>query len=67
MKKNKNLSQLHKDISRNLLESLRLIKILDELNDGEAKYSILIDMLQQKISTSFNSISKCQRMISLTD
>lgn len=67
MKKTKNLSQLYKEISRNLLDSIRIIEILDTLNDGEAKQDILIKTLNKKITSAFNNMSKCRRMTSLED
>ena len=67
MKKRKNLSQLQQNISENLLESIRLVEILDELNDGEAKRDILINMLHKKICSAFNNTSKCRRMIAFIE
>ena len=67
MKRTKNLSQLHKDISGKLLDSIRLLEILNTINDGEPKNDILIQMLNQKISSAFHNISKCRKMISFSD
>ena len=63
----KNRAQIHKDISGKLLDSIRLLEILDTLNDGEAKQAIIIDILNQRISYAFHSILKCRRMISTKD
>ena len=67
MKNTKNLSQLHKDISGKLLDSIRLLEILETLNDGEPRNNVIIDILNRNINSAFNSISKCRKIISVTD
>ena len=67
MKKNKDLNYLNKKISNRLLESIRLLDILETLIDGKAKEDILISIIKQNIKTSFNDIQDCRRMISFKD
>ena len=67
MKKNKDLNYLNKKISNRLLESIRLLDILETLIDGKAKEDILISIIKQNIKTSFNDIQDCRRMISFGD
>lgn len=67
MKKSKDLNYLNKKISCRLLESMRLLDILETLNDGEAQEGTLIGIIKNKIEASFNDIQDCRRMISLAD
>ena len=67
MKKNKDLNYLNKKISNRLLESIRLLDILETLIDGKAKEDILISIIKQNIKKSFNDIQDCRRMISFGD
>ena len=67
MKKNKDLNYLNKKISKRLLESMRLLDILETLIDGKAKEDILISIIKQNIKTSFNDIQDCRHMISAGD
>ena len=67
MNKNKNLNCLNKKISNRLLESMRLLDILETLIDGKAKEDILINIIKQNIKTSFNYIQECRHMISTGD
>lgn len=67
MKKNKNLNYLNKKISLKLLDAIRLLNILETLNDGDAKEDTLIGIIKNKIETSFHDIQDCRRMISSAD
>ena len=64
MKNYKNLNHLNKRVSNRLLDAIRLVEILEKLNEGEAQEAILISILKYKIKTTFKDIEDCRRMIS---
>lgn len=63
MKNYKNLNHLNKRVSNRLLDAIRLVEILEKLNEGEAQEDILISILKYKIKTAFKDIEDCRRMI----
>lgn len=67
MNKNKDLNYLNKKVSNRLLDAIRLLEILEKINDGEAQEDTLIGIIKQKIETAFNEIQDCRRMISFGD
>lgn len=67
MTNKKNLNYLNKKVSNRLLDAIRLLEILEKLNDGEAQEDTLIGIIKQKIKTAFNEIQDCRRMISFGD
>ncbi|MGN0014929.1 MAG: hypothetical protein ACI37T_05870 [Candidatus Gastranaerophilaceae bacterium] len=63
MSNKKNLNYLNKKVSCKLLDAIRLVEILEKLNDGETQEDILISILKYKIKTAFKDIEDCRRMI----
>ncbi len=65
--KQRNLSEISRDISDMLLESFRLLEILEELIAGEAKEDLLISIVKNNVESAFKDIEKCREMISVAD
>lgn len=60
----KDLNYLNKRVSCRLSDAIRLLDILETLNDGNAQEGILIKIIKQNIKISFDDIQDCRRMIS---
>ena len=67
MEENLNLAQICTEISGNLLDSINLLEILDNLADGDSKIDTIIDYLQQNITSAFKNIEKCRKIIYILD
>lgn len=67
MENTKNLSELTKEISNNILNSLILSEILKDIIDGNAKEDILISYIYKNIKNAFDNIELCRKAISKPD
>lgn len=67
MQEFKNLEQATKLISDNLLESLTMLEILDELVDYSIKESTLISKIKINLKNSFEQTELCRSVISVPD
>ena len=67
MTNKKNLNYLNKKVSSKLLEAIRLLDILEKINEGDAQEDTLIFIIKSKIKTAFKDIEDCRRMISFGD
>lgn len=64
MEEQQNLKELSEEISSKLLDSMRLIEILSELNDGEAKQETLLDIIRKNTTCAFKNTETIRKMIS---
>ena len=67
MEESKNLADLTKDISNQLICSIELPDILEDVVDGERKEYFLVSSLQKNINKAFKDIEICRQMISVPD
>ena len=67
MEESKNLADLTKDISNQLIGSIELLDILEDVVDGERKECFLVSSLQKNINKAFKDIEICRHMISVPD
>lgn len=63
----RNIAQINRDISRNLLDSFRIIEILEDIADGEAKTSILLRIAKSNLEKAFKDIEHCRKLIYIAD
>lgn len=59
MEETKNLRDLTKRISNNLLETISVLDILEEIIDGKRQESFLVSSMQDTIYNAFNDIEEC--------
>lgn len=67
MEEIKNLEELTKKISGDLLDTINMLDILKEITDGECKKDFLICSIQKNVNNAFNNIEYCRQLISITD
>ena len=63
----KTLAQRSSEISGKLLDSIYLIEILKELNDGEGKIGTLLETICENINYAFKEIEECRSLISISE
>jgi hypothetical protein len=66
MEETKNLAELHKEISQELLEPIHMLEILSDMTTS-SKESALLDILTKNITSAFSKVSNCRRMIYICD
>ena len=66
MEETKNLAELHKEISIELLDSLRMLDILSDIN-LEPKENTLIELVKEKVNSAFHKTCQCRKMIYICD
>jgi hypothetical protein len=64
MRKLQTIENITEEISGKLLDSIRLLEIFYELNDGEGKTDTLLRIIIAKIKYAFFKIEKCRKFIS---
>ena len=52
------LSELSKDISCKLLDSINLLRVLEEINDGDSKTGVILSSLKDKTTSAFHKIEE---------
>ena len=67
MEETKNLAELCRDISNELVEALSVVNILYEISDGDSKQEILLKIINKNIRLSFENIEKCRSMIAIVE
>lgn len=67
MEDTKNLKNLTAKISNNLLETISVLDILEEIIDGERKESFLVSSMQERIHNAFSDIEECRKLIANPD
>jgi len=67
MEETKNLKELTSKISNNLLETISILDILEEIIDGERKEGFLVSSMQMRIHNAFNDIEECRKLIANPD
>lgn len=67
MEEIKNLKELTKRISNNLLETISVLDILEEIIDGKRQESFLVSSMQDRIYNAFNDIEECRKLIANPD
>lgn len=67
MKKQRSISELNKEISGYLLDSINLLEILENITDGEAREDVLIGLIKRKIKSAFFDIEKCRKIVCISD
>ena len=63
--KTKNLEQLCKDVSDNLIDSLILVEVLEDIIEGERKMYSMLTIIEQKLKNAFSDIETCRGYISV--
>ena len=63
MRNNVNIEKFLKNISKNLLYTLTIIDIIEELIDGERKLYTLNLLIKTKIKNSFNEVEHYRYLI----
>ena len=63
----KNLKELTKRISGDLLDTINMLDILKEITDGECKEDFLICSIQKNVKNAFKHIEYCRQLISIPD
>lgn len=66
-KQRRSVEQINKDISGKLLDTLRLLEILEEMIDCSAKEELLVTIAKRNVELAFKDIEKCRVMISVVD
>ena len=66
MEETKNLAELHKEISEELLDSIRMLDILSDIS-SEPKENTLINLVLEKVNSAFDKTSECRKMIFICD
>ena len=58
----KNIVELNRETSRNLLEALSLIECLQDILEYSNKEGTILEIIKKNIKSSFNNIEKCREM-----
>ena len=64
MKKKSALEEYARISSRNVLDSIRLLDILGELTEDDAKLFTLISVIRKKLKTAFDKIESSRKITS---
>jgi len=64
MKNSKNLAKLSEDISNELIDSIYLLRILDDLLQSDGQLCVLLKTIKNKTTTAFHKTEKCRKLIS---
>lgn len=64
MKKIQTMKNITQEVSGKLLESISLLEIIYDLNEGEAKTETILKITINKIKCAFFKIEKCRKFIS---
>lgn len=67
MESTENLAELSRSISGKLLDSINLLKTLEEIIDGNTKEATLLTIIQNNIKSAFDEIEQCRKMIYILD
>jgi hypothetical protein len=67
MDKEQNLAELTRDISENLLTSINLLEILEEISEAEPKTGTVISLLQTNLRAAFEGLEICRNKIYILD
>lgn len=67
MKEKDVLEAYAKNSSRNVLDSIRLLDVLGELTEDDAKLFTLIAVIRKKLKTAFDKIENGRKIIQVYD
>ena len=67
MEETKNLADLSKSISGNMLDSLAILDTLKELVDGDYKEDTLISIIRKNLKSALEEIEQCRKLINGLD
>jgi len=66
MEETKNLAELHKEISGDLLDSIQMLEVLSDYI-CDSKEGAVLDIIKIKTKSAFDKVSNCRRMIYICD
>lgn len=67
MEESKNLKELTAKVYNDILNTLYLLEILEEIVDGDRKEDFLVLTAKNNIHNTFDNIEHCRKLISTTD
>lgn len=67
MEEPKNLEELTKKISNDLIDTINLLDILEEILEGKRKEDFLVNSIKKNVRNAFNNIESCRQLISIPD
>ena len=66
-KKEQNIAQLSKNISRKLIESMYFLEIMSDIIEGEGKLDTIIKHLRLNMKSAFSMIEQCRNKICIAE
>ncbi len=57
------ISSRQKQISKELIDSIYLLRIFEKIVDGDGEMSTLLRVIKNKVTLAFNEIEKCRNIV----